>query len=235
MSALPLLGARGVSYKAALAHLSGVNYYRINSNRQCFHRWKHKWQCVRTYFQRRAIKLCIVDWLNRHHCIHGSQSSCEMVFRIWNSRKGVIGPWIASQQFVYSITSRTDDTWHHFTLPYFQWSNGTVKVECREPPRVIRSLLWKSKLPLKSWTAALPIVQSSLNNASINRLGNRGPRDVFTELYPRTPNTFVLQVEEGLENVISTIKDWLGSIANIADLQNALKDMRLDLKRLTDK
>lgn len=85
---------------------------------------------------------------------------------------------------------------HHFSLPYFPWSNGTVEVVCRELSRTTRALLSELKRSQDKWPILFPILQRALNNKNLRRLGNRSPLTVLTGL-PCSSKLVEIEFQQG--------------------------------------
>lgn len=89
--------------------------------------------------------------------------------------------------------------YHHFTLPYCLWSNGTVEVVCRELLRTAEEILSELHFLFKKWTTVLPLVHSALINHKHARLGNKSPVSVFARL-PTLTTQGIIEQCNGTDN-----------------------------------
>lgn len=111
---------------------------------------------------------------------------------------------------------------HHFTLAYCPWSNGTVEVVCRELLRACRAILSEFQLPHTAWPSIMPVVQSALNNTTLDRLGNRCPLTVFTGHAQDTPFGGEVQVRS-VEDIDKTQQEQLSHL--LASLESMHKEV----------
>jgi hypothetical protein len=74
-------------------------------------------------------------------------------------------------QVVAELVLLLPDSYHHFTLAYTPWSNGTVERANREIVIAFQRLLQTRKVKLSKWAALLPAVEAWLNRMPSTRLG----------------------------------------------------------------
>ncbi|ETV90961.1 hypothetical protein H310_14305 [Aphanomyces invadans] len=114
---------------------------------------------------------------------------------------------------------------HHITTPYTPWANGTVEVVNSLVKRGFKTHLSEMKLRPDEWHRVLPLVQSSLDHQSADRLGGVSPVTAFQGL-PSTPpiSGFVHPRTKEVETV-----DWLANTRkkHMAELRQALDDLHL--------
>ena len=129
-------------------------------------------------------------WLKSTKDTTEEVAACRLIE--WFSCFGVVNQWVSGRgthfwnELVNQLRERVKSE-HHFTLAYCHWSNVTVEVVCRELLRSTRALLSKYQLTYSSWPQIIPVAQSILNNALLERLWNRCPLTVFTGLPQDTP------------------------------------------------
>jgi hypothetical protein len=123
----------------------------------------------------------------------------------------------------------------HLSLPYTPWSNGTVEEVNRELLRCLKSLRLEFKLPFKSWPSLLPMVQSSLNNTIMSRLGNHSSTEVFLGLPTSTPITTAILKKENKHVLLSVADIRARQILKIEQLQSAVDLTHNQVARLTSK
>lgn len=78
-------------------------------------------------------------------------------------------------------------TKHHFTLPYFTWSNGAVERVGRAILRVYHAVLSELHLRPNEWADLVPIFQSALNHAPSPQLHSIPPITELTGMAPQPP------------------------------------------------
>lgn len=158
----------------------------------------------------------------------------------WFSSFGVVKNWVSDRgshfrnELVKNLKERLNSS-HHFTLAYCPWSNGTVEVVCRELLRATRALLSEFQLSQKSWPSVIPIVQSSLNNSVLSRLGNRCPLTVFTQLPSDSPVTTIKHTTEDVTKVYSIDAVRASQLSNVEVMHRTLEEMHKDVTNRSTK
>jgi len=158
----------------------------------------------------------------------------------WFAQFGVVTQWISDRgthfknELVRLLSERYKAN-HHFTLAYCPWSNGTVEVVNRELLRASRALLSEFQLPQRCWPNVLPMVQSALNNAKVQRLGNRCPQTVFTSRSQDSPLTSITRTHGGTTKVHSM--EEVRALQNIDTdrVQASLDNMHRDVAEKSEK
>ena len=158
----------------------------------------------------------------------------------WFSDFGVVEEWVSDRgtHFKNQLISELREklmTQHHFTLAYCPWSNGTVEVVCRELLRAARALLSVFQLPESAWPQVLPIVQSVLNNAILERLGNRCPRTAFLGLPQDTPLLSITKKRNKNIKVGSIDQVRAEQRVKASQLHTALDKMHKEVAECSDK
>ena len=126
----------------------------------------------------------------------------------WFSLFGFVTQWVSDRgtHFRNELVSLLPDIYkvnHYYTLAYSPWSNGTVEVVNKELFRATRALLSEFQLSQLYWPSALHIVHSDLNNSKLQRLGNRCPLTIFTQLPADSPLTSIMSYCRGIPSVHS--------------------------------
>lgn len=67
----------------------------------------------------------------------------------------------------------------HFTVPYCPWSNGTIRLVCRELLHTCRAAVSEFQVSFSAWPSLVPLVQPALNCAPVKRLKNKCPMTLF--------------------------------------------------------
>lgn len=76
---------------------------------------------------------------------------------------------------------------HHFELPYFQCSDGTVERLAKEHLWTFRAVASELQIRPEEWVDLLPLSQSVLNNAPSPQRANLSPITSFTGMAPTPP------------------------------------------------
>lgn len=123
---------------------------------------------------------------SRKYWLDGSQQS-----RWWAN--GCLTFELTSRVYSYVFYEKTRSEGHQYNLAYCRWSNRTVEELWRELLPVVGPLLFENQFPNSSSKIVVPLVQYTLNNNIIGRLGNRWKLTAFTALPQDFPlSSFVL-------------------------------------------
>lgn len=158
----------------------------------------------------------------------------------WFSAFGVVTDWVSDRgsHFKNELVRILQDSLkssHHFTVAYCPWSNGTVEVVCRELLRATRAITSEFQMPQQAWTSVIPLVQSTLNNSTLVRLGNRCLLTIFTNLAISSPISAIKERRGETVKVHSLSEVRAKQLLNIQQLQKSLDDMHKDVTQRSTK
>ncbi len=133
-------------------------------------------------------------WL--HVAAHADAETCAAALARWIRTFGAMTHWVSDQgtHFKNQVMAALADAYciaHKFTVAYSPWVNGTVEAVMRTVQASCRALLTDLKLGPHDWPSIAPVIQSTLNEAPLERLGprdegvHRSPLEVMTGLRPR--------------------------------------------------
>lgn len=177
-----------------------------------------------------------------------SETSAEYVARAivdWSAALGVPLQLMSDEPThfkneVLRIVAKELRVPHHFTLPYWPWSNGTVERLGKELLRLLRSVVSEFWFKHEEWPDVLSLVQSALNNTPSKHRAGVPPIKAMTGLDPTPPiKTFFrsstlkamsipdVQLERALN--VKKLSELVGKLHHIVQdsLQKNRKDKRI--------
>lgn len=124
-------------------------------------------------------------------------------------------------------------TRHHTTVAHSPWANGTVEAVMCPVLAESRALLAEFGWAPRDWPHVLPIVETALNGAPLERLGKRDdntprcPHEVMTGIRPRRPITCILP--KGKPGVQDIQHGHACNIIRIEKMQHALQRIHTEV------
>ena len=119
---------------------------------------------------------------------------------------------------------------HHYVTAYSPWANGTVERCMREILRAAQALLSEFKLAPMDWPQVVNLIQTTLNEAPLKRLGKnkdgsyRSPLQVMTGLTPaRYPLRLIPRQEGDQELTLDRVRSL--QLVNIESLQKCMEQL----------
>ena len=158
----------------------------------------------------------------------------------WASFFGVPHTWISDQgshfkNSVLAELSRQYDCYHHVTLAYCPWSNGTVESMMHSILTLFRRLLLELDLETEAWPDLVPMVQTALNHAPSKKLGYRSPIYIHTGSEAKRPiDTIVkpnVEVVKTLEDIYEAIEEDLEDLIACRDELHKVVKQSVDRER----
>lgn len=181
----------------------------------------YKWLCPTSAANAEHAAKCIAKWIE-----------VFTVMDVWVSDQGS-----HFKNSVMDILAESYGIRHHFTLTYSAWTNGTVERVNREVLRATRALMSEYRLAPKDWPDCVRIVQKTLDESPLERLGKsldgatRSPLQVMTGI---KPNSKILASSDD-ERFEGLSLEKARQLISVEELQASLDEMHNSSKDKIDK
>ncbi|GMF28955.1 unnamed protein product [Phytophthora fragariaefolia] len=156
----------------------------------------------------------------------------------WFKRFGVVLQWVSDQgahlrNHVIERLQRSLGAQRHFTTAYTPWANGTVEVVDRELLRVVKALLSERQLPVRDWSAVLPVVHGALNAKPVDRLDGKSPLTAFTALPGAVQLRSILHPHDPVRATVEWVHEQI--VSHLYNVRGALDGLHAELNDASEK